>query len=283
MLVFAFLMASVVLLPIRVRADTNYTNVKGQLIITSPNSNTTYAGTMALNFTVNLSQNAPIPWMTAAISYSIDDERSSTIFTSDGTINFQYSWEIVPICASTIVNISNLTNGKHELTISASGICNVDDDGIFPWNVSLAPVYFSVYNFSPPNVLILSPQNESYEVANISLSSIPLDFTIDKTTSWIGYSLDNKSNVTIVGNTTLTGLSESQHSLTIFANDTIGNMGASQPMNFTITVSNVLKALPFPTLPIATVSSAVAVAVGAGLLVYFKIRKPTTHKIITKR
>jgi len=64
---------------------------------------------------------------------------------------------------------------------------------------------------------------------------------------------------------TLTGLTSGLHNLTIYANDTFGNMGASN-INFTI-------AKPFPTAIVADVSGAIAVVTIAGLLVYYKKRK----------
>jgi hypothetical protein len=48
----------------------------------------------------------------------------------------------------------------------------------------------------------------------------------------MGYCLDGKTNVTITGNITLTGLANGLHNLTIYANDTIGNMGNSENINF---------------------------------------------------
>ena len=69
----------------------------------------------------------------------------------------------------------------------------------------------------PP--FILSPENKTYYT-----TSIPLNFIIDEKMSWIAYSLDNKPNVTITGNTTLTGLAYDSHKIIIYANDTAGNM-----------------------------------------------------------
>ena len=50
----------------------------------------------------------------------------------------------------------------------------------------------------------------------------------------MGYSLDDLMNVTVGGNTTLVGLSEGVHTITVFANDAAGNMGSSQTVYFTI-------------------------------------------------
>ncbi len=278
-LVLVFLMASIILLPIRVRADTDYTNLNGKLIMISPKSNTTYTGNMPLNFTIDLSENGPIPWFGInEVGYSVDGNNAITLSfsSSEGDYTFWSSFDVIPVNETGLADISGLANGIHELRVFADGACNVDDDGIFPWNVSLPPVYFSVYNVPPPKISLLSPQNNSYEITNVTLGSIPLNFSVDEATSWIGYSIDNQNNETISGNTTLTGLSEGQHSLTIFANDTIGNMGASQTMNFTIAVPTGMNSKPFQTVTVAIVSVAAVVVAIAGLLVHFKKRKQVT-------
>ena len=81
----------------------------------------------------------------------------------------------------------------------------------------------------PPAISILSPENKTYSVANISLI-----FMVNETASWIGYSLDGQTNVTIAGNTTLFDLEEGSHSILVYANDTSGNMGMSSKIFFTI-------------------------------------------------
>jgi hypothetical protein len=48
----------------------------------------------------------------------------------------------------------------------------------------------------------------------------------------MGYSLDDQSNITIAQNTTLTGLLDGTHRIIIYANDTFGNMGASEMVYF---------------------------------------------------
>jgi hypothetical protein len=81
----------------------------------------------------------------------------------------------------------------------------------------------------PPTISVLSPENKTYTV-----SDVPLTFTVSESTSWIGYSLDSQNNVTISGNTTLIGLSDWTHTITVYANDTAGNMGYSDIVHFTI-------------------------------------------------
>jgi hypothetical protein len=93
-----------------------------------------------------------------------------------------------------------------------------------------------------------------------------LVFTVNKPVNWTGYSLDGEANVTITGNTTLSGLSNGLHNITVYAKDEFENMAASKTISFSVEV-------PFPAVPIAAASVAIVVVVGVGLLVYFKKRK----------
>jgi len=116
------------------------------------------------------------------------------------------------------------------------------------------------YGTVPPLVQVVSPGNMTYASSNVSLA-----FTVNKQVSWMGYSLDGQETVTVTGNTTLTGLQNGLHNITVYAKDTFENMGTSETVYFSVEV-------PFPiTLVIAPIAS-VAI-VGVGLIVYFKKRK----------
>jgi hypothetical protein len=81
----------------------------------------------------------------------------------------------------------------------------------------------------------------------------------------MGYSLDSQPKVQITGNTTLTGLSNGAHNLTVYAQDVAGNTGVSETVYFRVEI-------PFPTAPVAVASAVTVAVVGVGLLVYFKRR-----------
>jgi hypothetical protein len=80
---------------------------------------------------------------------------------------------------------------------------------------------------TPPAICILSPENKTFAV-----NHVPLIFTINESASWICYSLDDQPNVTIAQNTTLTGLLDATHKIIVYANDTFGNLGASEMVYF---------------------------------------------------
>jgi hypothetical protein len=81
----------------------------------------------------------------------------------------------------------------------------------------------------PPNVTLLSPQNRSF-----NNSDVPLDFAVNKSALIFKYSLDGGENVTIAGNTTLTELAYGYHNVTVYAEDRIGNIGASETIYFNV-------------------------------------------------
>ena len=78
-------------------------------------------------------------------------------------------------------------------------------------------------DLTSPVIRILSPQNSTY-----STPSVPLVFTVNKRTTWLGYRLGGPKNVTIPGNATLTGLVYGSYHVTVYANDTSGNMGRAE-------------------------------------------------------
>jgi len=176
--------------------------------------------------------------------------------------------------------LNSASNGTHAVTIRA-------EQGCFYGNESGVPYYFrteislivtfmvehtqpfsakvlatSIFDTTPPNISVLSIENKTF--VN---SSIPLNFIVTDLVTQISYSLDGCDNVTITGNTTLTGLSDGEHYITVYYIDIAGNVGASKTAYFNVD-------LPFPTtLVIASVFTVAVVAVAIGLLLYFKKRK----------
>jgi parallel beta-helix repeat protein len=141
----------------------------------------------------------------------------------------------------------------------------VDDDDnltdryplMSPFNINSVTVELPEW-MSPPSLQLISPENATYPYADVSLG-----FTVNKQTSWLGYSVDAQHNVSVTGNTTLSGLSSGLHNVTVYARGAFENNEVSETVYFTI-------AEPFPTVPVVTASVAVVASVSAGILVYFK-------------
>lgn len=121
---------------------------------------------------------------------------------------------------------------------------------------------------SPPAISIVSPQNKTYTTTDVSL-----DFTASDTTSSIKYSLDGQANVTITESTTLSGLAEGVHSLTVYAQNSDGQTGTSETIYFTISQgAKPTQSEAFPLTWIVAII-AVVVVVGIVLLYFLKIKK----------
>ena len=95
---------------------------------------------------------------------------------------------------------------------------------------------------------------------------------MNKPVNWSGYCLDGSENVTVAGNTTLTGLASGLHNVTVYARDEFNNTGASETVRFTVAEE------PFPVAPIAVASVATIAVVGACLLFYLKKRNHENAK-----
>ena len=140
-------------------------------------------------------------------------------------------------------------------TSSSSGVMSFSVHEIIMNVVSDDEVYFDLVS---PVVSVFSVDNQTGELF------VPLEFSLSEPVSWIGYSLDGQSNVTISGNTTLTELAYGLHSIVVYATDYSGNLGYSETINFSVDA--------FP-ITLVIGSFAVIAVVGLGIFVYFKKRR----------
>jgi hypothetical protein len=159
-------------------------------------------------------------------------------------------------------SINEIPSGRHRIEFKAhtqgSFMDNNNTLNIFNLDQTLS-INFSLH--LAPSIKPLIDQSP-----NVTFSSFPLNFTVDQPTSWLGYSIDNLANVTIDGNTTLTGLSAGNHSLFVFGNNTFGDMAKSETINFAA------KELE-NSLALAVVAPVIiAIIISLGLLVYFRRR-----------
>ena len=136
------------------------------------------------------------------------------------------SWD--PFFGAFIVTatLPPLPEGKHKLTVFLKTY--IDSTAKPPTLSGQATVYFAVSDVKPPKITL--------NILNGTLfnqTDIPLNFNIDESTSSIAYCLDNGTQTTITTNTTLT-VSEGNHTIIIYANDTAGKMGQSEVAYFTV-------------------------------------------------
>ena len=186
---------------------------------------------------------------------------SLTFSGSEPIFSMRYSLdrqENVTITGNT--TLTGLSDGSHSLTVYANDLFG---------NIGSSDTAYFIIDATFPSISILSPENKTYDTADI-----PLNFTVSESVSWIGYSLNGQASVTITGNTTLTGLSDGSHNVTVYAKDTAGNTGTSETIYFTIKTQ---QSEPFPITWIVA-AIVIIVVVGTALLVYFRKIKKTTGK-----
>jgi hypothetical protein len=83
------------------------------------------------------------------------------------------------------------------------------------------------YGTAPPIIQVTSPENQTY-------NKVTLDFTVNRDAEWMGYSLDNQANITIMGETQLLNLSQGAHNIILYAKDSFSNMGSSNRVFFSV-------------------------------------------------
>ena len=238
-----------------------------KIIINSP-KNGTYVNSVLLNVTVTKSDN----WLDTPISFSYEpdgglSQRLVTVsFYVDGKVYGSVSPNSdLSSPFSYSLQLENLTDGSHILLVRADSTGVVRDwisDTVYevPAESATAAAHFTLD--SPPEVSFLSTAK------TYTTPEFPLNFTVNEPVAKISYALDGQENVTISGNTTLTGLAFGAHNVIVYAWDTGGNAGASEAITFTI-------AEPFPSALIIGSAISVVSVVGVGLLVYLKKRRKT--------
>ena len=160
--------------------------------------------------------------------------------------------------------INNLTNGKHTVRVYSQ-----DGNGK---ELSNAVEFTVDSSYNPPELLILSPQNQTH-----ATTELPLTYACVEKIVFAHYTLDNGSCVTLTGNTTLTGLTNGTHMIKITAWTERDH--AIQTMNFSVNINSELDNTfgtdnLVPTLTVVTAGSvAGAAAVLFFLRVHFKKRK----------
>jgi parallel beta-helix repeat protein len=151
--------------------------------------------------------------------------------------------------------LTELPEGLHSIIVYAS-----DSFG----NTGASSTVNFTVDITPPSISILSPENKTYDATDISLT-----FALNEPAPWMAYSLKGQTNETIAGNVTLAALPEGSQSVVVYANDTAGNVGASETIYFSIQ--------PFPMILVVAVI-VIIVIVGATLIVYFTKAKRTKGK-----
>jgi hypothetical protein len=165
------------------------------------------------------------------IAYSIDGEANSTINTEAIPVPLGVQSYYV---MNGFATLREMPEGTHYITVYGKYEFPMVYHGVAYDNRTIC---LTINDGNPPVITLLSVENKTY-----SQSNLQINFRTDESTAWTGFCLDKNANATVTENLTLTELSPGSHTLTLYANDTAGNMGKSETVCFTI-------ARPFPTLP----------------------------------
>ncbi len=250
-----------------VEAQSNGREDSYGLKIASPTNTTYKSNPLLLN--VSAKRMFDPTYYNSELMYSLDGKANVTLHSTttfhdmsipNNTFSGLASYTIITGAAY----LSNLSEGSHYLTVygvysstggplSYLGPATMQDT---------QTIHFMINDGSPPVIEMLQNQNKTYQ------TSLPLNFSVDESVSWMGYDLDGQANVTLTGNTTLNELAYGSHRLVVYANDTAGNMGTTGNINFIVA-----KPESFAIVPVAAVSLAALALAVAGLLFYRRHRK----------
>jgi hypothetical protein len=275
-LVFLAALSVVVFLPVKANPYMYHESVSApayvkppNIIITSPRENAFYSNneTIALCFSVT-GPDAPNLLTKHLIIVDYKGDWMQEAKHAYRTKNFEtYTPDDFPFFLEFSFDLTGIPHGRHSIVITAVGAGGYAEG--LTW-YSFGINSSSSVNFTIDTIPVVSFL--SFENRTFNTSDVPLNFTVNKSVSKITYCLDGKDNVTVSGNATLTGLSNGDHNVTVYALDEAGNIGASETIYFNVDVPEPQpEPEPFPTTMIMAPMS-VAV-VGMGLLVYFKKRK----------
>ena len=177
--------------------------------VQSPLNQTYRTNTIPLNITVETYSPSTMQFYTY---YSLNNETTVILTTpivsekiltghygsSDGKggwINNTYNY--ARYTAQGSVLLSNLTDGNYNLTLKAIGYYH-------------RVIYFTV-DTNPASTYLLSPENVTY-----NKTAVPLTIFTNESLLETSYSIDNKASVTLTENTTISGLVNGSHHLTVY-------------------------------------------------------------------
>jgi len=141
------------------------------------------------------------------------------------TVNRFFYWTTYSLDGQTNVTITGnttltgLSEGPHTI------IVYIEDT---PGNISSSEIVYFTVASATQGISILSPENKTYNTADI-----PLTYTKNETCYYTAYSLDGQL-YTDTENTTLSGLADGTHELTVYANYTDSYIGESATVWLTV-------------------------------------------------
>jgi hypothetical protein len=213
---------------------------------------------LPLDVVVNILNNSP---EILRILYCVDENSNVTLTNLTKTDHVWFDPNKVGSEFHVTSILDNLAEGNHTLKVYSQDAAGKEMSSSVEFTIDT--------HYKYPEIVILSPQNKSY-----AATEVPLVFTCDEQIVSADYILDPPlyGSTTLPGNTTLTGLSNGTHTITVYVFTERGQAN-SQTVQFTVSPEVQQQTEPFPTALVTIVSVASLSVVGIGVLVYFKKRK----------
>jgi hypothetical protein len=131
------------------------------------------------------------------------------------------------------INLTAIPEGSHTLTVNAGeigGYMRHLNNRYYGYSfvINKTSTFDFFIDTTPPIISALSIENSTYYS-----SELPLSFDVDDKNPRLQYCIDNQSNITLTSNSTLNGLTEGTHRITIYAVDSVGNI-SSLTVAFTV-------------------------------------------------
>jgi hypothetical protein len=169
------------------------------------------------------------------IGYSLDNEDIQGLETfygdanEDGYAPFLNFSDANQVTVRGGLAFENLSNGNHTLRLYLGHQCNT----LFKVNA------FTEVKFSVAAPIVLLIQGQDYYLSR----DVPLELIVSEPT-YLLCSIDNKTNQTINGNTTLTGLTSGYHNVTVYGCNDAGNWCTSNTINFEVSKNPTVTSSP---------------------------------------
>ena len=201
------------------------------------------------------------------IRYSLDGKANVTLnsLTREDNVWYWTTTKGVTVQGTAFraeASLDDLADGNHTLTVHAHYA-----DGKEMSRSREFTVDTQYKPYKPPELLILSPQNQTY-----TTTELPLTFAIDEPILSAHYMLDNQggnASQSFTGNSTLTGLSNGMHKIIVTVWTERGT--ASQTTYFTIAQETEPQPEPFP--PVLLITAVLVTTVLGALAIGLVLRK----------
>jgi hypothetical protein len=196
--------------------------VPPKISILSPNSTVSVSNNVLLSFKVNTTNDTAV--LTDA-GYRVSPQ---------GNVSFEHHIDETPYTTYYTETLTDLSDGNYTVTVFATGVGSfVANNSIYVFNLGSSSSFNFVVDSVIPVISSLPPENKVYSVSNVVLN-----FSSNKPIANFIYCLDGGENSTSSGGSflTLSGLSNGDHTVTVYGQDELGVISSPVSVSFNVNV-----------------------------------------------